>query len=269
MSAIAAANSSATNAVASLLSNGASSATTDADTTAAKATTSDPAASSASRDPVDTINLSDRAKATLARAKTEQVAADKLAAQVAAAKNPSGKDKATKSTSDDGSQLFDRLSGRAQLQKTAQSSDDRNDRNAISNYLQSLIEAHKSPDGSANSFTQTVTDFITVPTTPQQIDEWYKLDGQSIIYGAQQFPEEAATGIGEAVRNRSITILNAKDIPGLNFSNTVTFQAGVGASANGHASYNKDAAIFKDPTTSYRVNSNGTVIAWKTPQAST
>jgi hypothetical protein len=90
MSAIAAANSSATNAVASLLSNGASSATTDADTTAAKATTSDPAASSASRAPVDTVDLSDRAKATLARARTEQVAADKLAALVQSVRDPQG-----------------------------------------------------------------------------------------------------------------------------------------------------------------------------------
>jgi hypothetical protein len=88
---ITAANSSATNAVASLLSNVASSATTDAYTPATKATATDPAVSSASRAPVDTVDLSDRAKATLARARTEQVAADKLAALVQSVRDPQGK----------------------------------------------------------------------------------------------------------------------------------------------------------------------------------
>jgi hypothetical protein len=70
MGAIAAANSSATNAIASLLSNAASAATAPA-TPAAKATTS---GSSASSNPADIVDLSDNAKATLARAKTDQVA---------------------------------------------------------------------------------------------------------------------------------------------------------------------------------------------------
>uniref|UniRef100_Q07S49 Uncharacterized protein n=1 Tax=Rhodopseudomonas palustris (strain BisA53) TaxID=316055 RepID=Q07S49_RHOP5 len=75
MSAIAAVNSSATSAVASLLSDAASAAT--AGGTSASATTKSDQAS-ASRNPVDIVDLSDHAKATLARAKTEQVAADKL-----------------------------------------------------------------------------------------------------------------------------------------------------------------------------------------------
>ena len=87
MSAIAAANSSANNAIASLLSNAASPAT-DAGTPATKATSS---GSSTSSDPTDIVDLSDHAKATLARAKTEQVAAGKLTAQVQATRDPSGK----------------------------------------------------------------------------------------------------------------------------------------------------------------------------------
>jgi hypothetical protein len=119
MSLITATNSSATNALASLLKNTATTATTDT-STPAKATTSDPTASQVSRDPVDTVDLSDRAKATLARARTEQVAADKLTAQVAATKNLEGKGKATKVTSDGGSQLFDRLTGRAKPQQAGE-----------------------------------------------------------------------------------------------------------------------------------------------------
>src|SRR5882757_3580265 len=113
MSAIAAANSSATNAVASLLSNAASPATADAGTAINKVASSD--ANSSSRDPVDTVDLSDRAKATLARARTEQFAADKLAAQVQATRNPSDKSGAASSrpAPDGASKLFDALHGSA------------------------------------------------------------------------------------------------------------------------------------------------------------
>jgi hypothetical protein len=114
MSAIAAANSSANNAIALLLSNAASSAT-DTGTPATKATTS---GSSASSDPTDIVDLSDHAKATLARAKTDQVAADKLTAQLQAARDPGGKATAPKANSGDGTSLFDKLSGRAQPQQT-------------------------------------------------------------------------------------------------------------------------------------------------------
>ncbi|WP_415914822.1 hypothetical protein [Rhodopseudomonas palustris] len=71
MSAIASVNSSATSAVASLLSNSVSAATVDG-TSASATTKSDQA--SASRNPVDIVDLSDHAKVTLARAKTEQQA---------------------------------------------------------------------------------------------------------------------------------------------------------------------------------------------------
>ena len=111
MSAIAAvANSPANNAATSLPIDTASSATADAGT---KTASSD--ATSSSRDPVDTVDLSDRAKATLARAKTEQFAADKLAAQVQATRNPSGKSGAapSKPAADDASKLFDALYGSA------------------------------------------------------------------------------------------------------------------------------------------------------------
>jgi hypothetical protein len=238
MSVIAAANLSATAAVASLLSNAASPAT-DTNTPAAK-TTSDPTASSTSRDPVDTVDLSDRAKATLARAKIEQTAADKLAALAQSLSNSGGKSGSTaKAVSGEG------------------------DRDS---YLAALKAAHTGPDGTVESFSKTVNDVFDVPSTPQDIDDWYNTEGKILIAGAQLFPEEAATGIAQAVQNRTIKIRDAKDIPDLDLHNTLTFSGGEGGSAiNGTSSYNHDAAIFKDPNTNYRVF-NGYVISWAKPE---
>jgi hypothetical protein len=72
---------------------------TDATTPDATAPTSDP--TQPSKDPLDRVNLSDHAKATLARARVEQSAADKLTALVQSGKNPNGKSSATSSTSSD------------------------------------------------------------------------------------------------------------------------------------------------------------------------
>jgi hypothetical protein len=256
MTAITAANSSATNAVASLLSNAASSATTDADSTAAKATTSDPAASSASRAPVDTVDLSDRAKATLARAKTERVAADKLATLVQTLKGQ-GSDK-TKSEvgSTDPQDIFQKLSGGAATNKD------------LEGYLNSLTAANKNSDGTYNSFSKTVDDVLIVPSTPQQVDDWYKNAEQAVTGGVKVFTNEDYQVYAQAVLNRIVTIQSAKDIPDLNFHNTWTLQGGEGGrSINGTSSYNHDASIFKDPTTNYIVSGNGTVISWPKPPA--
>jgi hypothetical protein len=239
VSVITAANSSATNAVASLLSNAASSAG-DAGAPATIAMSPDLTASSTSRDPIDTVDLSDRAKATLARAKTEQAAADKLAALAQSLSNSGGKSGSTaKAVSGEG------------------------DRDS---YLAALKAAHTGLDGTTESFSKTVNDVFDVPSTPQDIDDWYNTEGKILIAGAQLFPEEAATGIAQAVQNRTITIQNAKDIPDLDLHNTLTFSGGEGGSAiNGTASYNHDAAIFKDPNTNYRVF-NGYVISWAKPE---
>jgi hypothetical protein len=109
VSTIASANSSAYNAVASLLSNAASVATTDT-TPATSSATSDSTGAPAS-DPVDSLDLSDRAKATLARAKADQVVADTLSAQLAAARDPDGKNPAQQKPSVDVTVSFDRLAG--------------------------------------------------------------------------------------------------------------------------------------------------------------
>ena len=265
MSAIAAVNPSASSAVASLLSDTASAATGSATATAAK---SNQAASSASSGdgPATSVTLSDHAKAVLERNKVDQIVAERLAEQVASSKKSSKKAEAgaSNSATGDTSKIFDGLSGSSASQsKHAPSATFRD----LSAELTAMVAAHKQADGSVTSFTKTESDVFVVPSTPEQIDYWSQMDGRGLIAGAQFFPEEAATGIAQAVQNREITIQNAKDIPGLNFHNTMIFQGGEGgASLNGTSSYNKDADIFKDTTMNYRVSGNGTVISWKKPE---
>jgi hypothetical protein len=193
MSAITTASSSTTSAVASLLSNSASSATADAGTSA-KATATDPATSS-SRDPVDTVDLSDRAKATLARAKTERFAAGKLAAQVAATNSPGGKDKVTKSTSDDGAKLFDTLSGRAQSQQTGNTQ----------------WEAG-APYGDAS-----ISDADFTAELKGTLSQW------ADEYDKKGLPSEVGQALRDAVANGTLKFQKASDVPDLNFHSAHTF----------------------------------------------
>jgi hypothetical protein len=189
MSAIAATNSSAADAVVSLLSNAASS-VTNAGTPAAKATTSDPAASSARSNPGDIVDLSDRAKATLARAKTEQFAADKLTAQLQSARDPDGKNTAPKTNSEDGSQLFDKLSGRSQPQQTGDT--------------QWVAGApYGDPSISDGDFTA-------------------ELKG-TLLQQADSLPPEAGQALRNAVANGTLKFQKASDIPDLNFQSQHSF----------------------------------------------
>jgi hypothetical protein len=105
ISTIASANSS----VASLLSNAASVATTE--TTPASSSASPDSPGAPASDPVDSVNLSDHAKATLARAKADQVVADTLSAQLTAARDPGGKNPAPQKPSVDITVSFERLAG--------------------------------------------------------------------------------------------------------------------------------------------------------------
>jgi hypothetical protein len=109
VSTIASANSSAYNAVVSLLGNAASVAPPDTPA----ATGSAPAGSTGTspNDPVDSVDLSDRAKATLARAKADQVVADTLSAQLAAARDPDGENAEPQKTSTDITASFEQLAG--------------------------------------------------------------------------------------------------------------------------------------------------------------
>jgi hypothetical protein len=267
MNPISTANSSATNAVASLLRNAASSAATDAGAPAAKATATDPVASSAGRDPVDTVDLSDRAKATLARAKTERFVAGKLAAQVAATNSPGGKDKTTKSTFDDGAKLFEQLTRRPQSQQSDSSPQSADD--FIQATFAELTKAAKRPDGSYDSYYKQVSDVFTPTSTPQQIDDWYNTNGKMFVDSAQSFPNDYKNSLAQAIQSRQLTFQSAADVPGLNLHNTYTFQGGEGGGGNTASyTYNQSADIFQDPTTNYMVSGDGTIISWAKTSAS-
>jgi hypothetical protein len=114
-------SSSSYNSILSLLNNAASPAPANADATSAKTAAAD--SSSSSGGPVDSVHLSDQAKATLARAKTDQVAADKLASFVQSLRNQkhpsqtsSGK---TPSSSSQTPVTFEELAGISQTSVTA------------------------------------------------------------------------------------------------------------------------------------------------------
>jgi hypothetical protein len=225
-----------------------------------------PPPASVSGNPTDILDLSDNAKATLARAKVDQVAADKLTAQVDAA-TPGGK--APKANASGGTSLFDKLSGRAQQAGNSPpvpgslASFELAGGGAsagFSDYAQALGKA--SPQG----FSQTLSNVVAVPSSPQEIAAWYQNDGKSTLLGAQAWPEDYPPGLAKAVTSQSLSFLSANDIPGLNFQNTITIQsAGAGVGGSDVYTYNHNAAIFSDPATSYLVQGDGTVLSWKTP----
>ena len=90
------------------------------------------------------------------------------------------------------------------------------------------------------------------------------------MQGAPQIAQQApgspqaidAASLAQAVENHTVTLLNAFDIPGLDFHNSLTIQGGEsGAENSWSVTYNHDAAIFKDPTTNYEIGDDGTVIS--------
>jgi hypothetical protein len=267
MSAIAtAANSSAYTAVALLLSNAASSATTGA---SAATTTSGAVASSASN-PADSLTLSDQAKATLARAQTDQFVADKLQAFLQSARNSNGSGTtAPQPTANDVTQQFDQLTGQTQSQSANTTFITLND--FLNADVHSLVDANKGTDGTVGGYSQTLQDVtVTAPSNPQQVAAWYQTTDAQALAGAAQYWPNNDPGLAEALASHAVTFLNASDIPNLNFHNTISIQGGEGGASVGDTyTYNHDAAIFSDPTTSYKVLYDGTVISWKTPPAST
>jgi hypothetical protein len=227
---------------------------------------------SSSRTPVDVVDLSDRAQAVLARAKIEKVAADRLAAQVQATRG-ADKSAGTKSTRSDASNLYETLSGSAVSKSTSGPTIGNFDE--LTGYLDALKDDNRNPDGTANSFTKTVNDFFTAPpSTPQEMSDWYKDEEARAAVTAADEPDPIfraqAQAYLQAVKDRNVTIVSAKDIPELNFHNTWTLQGGEGGcSINATSTYNHDASIFKDPNTTYFVGGAGTVIVWKHPSGDT
>lgn len=226
MSAIAAVNSSATSAVASLLSNAASAATTGG--TSAGAAKADQGTSSASGNPVDIVDLSDHAKQTLARAKTEHVAAGKLSDLVQSLQSSGSKNPASKPKSDDGSSLFDKLTAQPQTS-------DKTTWEAGSKYGDASIS-------DADLTTELKGSFL------QQAD----------AYDKQGLPPEVGQALRDAVNTGTLKFQKASDIPDLNFHSTVTYSGVPGGLQGG------GVATDQHPTgaTKVAIDQGTAIAAW-------
>jgi hypothetical protein len=281
MSAIAATGSSPNySAVAQLLANSVSS-TTDIPQTGPSGVSGSSA--TATNGSSDSLTLSDHAKSVLARAEADQVAANELQTFLQSARNPNGTGTApaSKPASDDVTQNFDQLTGQTQSQQASQQGTpsgipsladfqqaDGGWGAGLADYLETLTQANQQPDGTLKNYSQTLNDVIAVPSTPQDIAAWYQSDGK-LLTGQAEAGQGNDPGLVEAIANHAITFLNANDIPDLNFHNTIVLQGNEngGSSANQTWTYNQNASIFSDPSTSYKVLGDGAVIAWKTPPA--
>jgi hypothetical protein len=192
MSTISAADTSANSAIASMIKGAASS---GAATASQGNTSSSSAPSASSTDPTDTVDLSDRAKEFLARAKSEQLAADKLNTLLQSLKNPDGNDATSKAEADEGTSLFDKLSGRAQTQTSSDT--------------QWVAGA---PYGDAS-----ISDA-----------DWTKkmkagLEQQADQMDAVGLPPEAGQALRNAVANGTLKFQKASEVPDLNFHSQATF----------------------------------------------
>jgi hypothetical protein len=270
------ATSSGLSAIAQLLANSANTATAVTSQTS-QSGSSAPAA--AARNP-DSLDLSDHAKATLARAQQDKIAADNLQAFLQSARNPNGAGKSSSSsqTSDDVAKVFDQLTGQTQAptQTQAQAQQSGTQTQTFNDFFDTQVAALKAantrPDGTIGNFSETFTDISFAAITPEAINNWYQNEGQAAIQGAQEVAQQVPgspqaindAGLAQAVENHAVTFLNAFDIPGLDFHNSLTIQGGEdGTGGNSTDTYNHDAAIFNDTTTSYGIMGDGTVISWK------
>jgi hypothetical protein len=223
---------------------------------------------SPSSGPSDSVDLSDHAKALLAQAQQDQVLANKLQSLLQSAKNPNSNSDSSdsgQSSDDNVLQVFDQLTGQSQSQTGSSSYVSLND--CLNVYANDLADQNTGPDGTVGGFSQTLHDVeLTAPSTPQQISTWYNsLDTKALAGAAQAWPDNDP-GLAEALASHSVTFLNASEIPDLNFHNTISIQGGDGGvSINESYTYSHNAAIFSDPTTSYKVLDDGTVLAWKKP----
>ncbi len=190
MSSISATGASTYNALASLLTPAPS--TSDSPPQTAASTNSNIA--TPSTDPIDTVDLSDRAKRILARATFEQTAADKLSAVLQSLDDPDGKPTASKPSSDKGTSLFDKLSGRAQ--------DSRNDT--------AWTAGARAGDASISDAEFTAK---------------YK---DSLLVGLTGFPADKQQALQAAINNGTLKFQLGSDVEGYNTRTVVTYTVGPG-----------------------------------------
>jgi hypothetical protein len=192
MSAIAATNASPYGAMASLRDSALSSSTVVSPR--ANGGKAPDAKTTTSNEPVDTIDLSDRAKQILARAESEQEAADKLTALLQSLKDPDDKSSISERKADDGTRAFEKLSGRNQR--------------------------------SASETTWTAGSKWGDPTiSDAEFVERYK---DALMGGLTGYPPEKQAALQAAIANGTLKIQKGSDVPGYNTRTVVTYNVGPG-----------------------------------------
>jgi hypothetical protein len=189
MSTIAATNSSANNAIASLLRSGSTAGTE----TPRNSETS--GKSSSSGNPVDTVDLSDHAHAVLARAKVDKVAADRLAAQVEAGR---GRDKSGQSS-------------------TASDASKPSQTTRYTQWAATLTAPVTVQDAPAPYGDPTTSDAQILK------DISGSLLGIADTYDKEGLPPEVGQAIRAAVTNGTVKIQQASDVPDLNMHSINTY----------------------------------------------
>jgi len=139
-------------------------------------------------DPVDVVDLSDRAKQVLARANTEQAAADKLTDFLRSLKDPDGTSASSRHSSKEQVSLFEKLKG----QTTG------------------WTAGSKAGDASISD-----ADFITK----------YRDAFEAAL---QDFPADKRAEMEAAISNGTLQIQKGSDIDGYNTKTTVTYNVGPG-----------------------------------------
>ena len=211
MSSISATNVSTSNTLASLLNP----ATSGDSLPAATSARSD--AGTASGDPVDVVDLSDRAKQILARATSEQVAADKLSAQLQSLRDPNGKSaasdsKAGNSKAGDGASLFDKLRGRVQ--------DGKNDT--------VWTAGARAGDASLS-------------------DAEFTAKHKDALLGALLgMPAEKLQALQAAINNGTLKFQKGSEVEGYNTRTTVTYTAGPGGGGMSTSGYRPATGAVKE-----------------------
>jgi hypothetical protein len=179
----------ANGAIASLLMENASSATSTSGTSPISAVPADSPSG-----PVDKVDLSDHAKQILARAKTEQLAADKLSGLLQSLRNPDG-EKASSKGLGDGSSLYAQPSGNTASSKTGTV-----EWEAGSKYGNPTISD---------------SDFLS------------KYEPMLRGY-AEGLPPEQRQAMEAAISNGTIQIQKASDVAGLNYRSSVNYTGTAG-----------------------------------------
>lgn len=167
---------------------------------------------SSSSDTADKVELSDRAKALLARAEVEQAVIAQLK-KVFQPSQSSDQDGASQTTTDDPAQIFQSIADR--LNKAAgaahQGQTDTASKNTGATAWQNAAP-YGDPNISDAAFFSEMNDSLLA------IADFYDQQGR---------PPDVGQALRDAVRNGTVTIQRASDVPDLNFKSSQTFTKSV------------------------------------------